>query len=67
VIAVRVNGEEWRLPSDATVADVVTRLTDAPRGIAVALDGGVVPRARWHGTQVTAGAQIEVLTAVQGG
>jgi sulfur carrier protein len=33
----------------------------------VALDGAVVPRARWHRTQVTPGAQIEVLTAVQGG
>jgi sulfur carrier protein len=67
MIAAWINGDEWQLPAGATVADVVARLTDAPRGIAVALDGAVVPRARWAATPVPAGAQIEVLTAVQGG
>jgi sulfur carrier protein len=67
MIEVHVNGEPWRLAVSATVADVVDRLTDEPRGIAVALDGSVVPRARWGSTQVAAGARIEVLTAVQGG
>jgi sulfur carrier protein len=67
VIDVRVNGERWELPSGASVADVVERLTAAPRGIAVAVDGAVVPRARWSATPVPAGAQLEVLTAVQGG
>jgi sulfur carrier protein len=67
MIAAWINGDEWQLPAGSTVADVVARLTDAPRGIAVALDGAVVPRARWAATPVPAGAQIEVLTAVQGG
>lgn len=67
MIAARVNGDDWQLPADATVADVVARLTQAPAGIAVALDHTVVPRARWQATPVPAGATIEVLTAVQGG
>jgi len=67
MIAVHVNGEPWELPAGATVAEVIARLTDAPRGIAVAVDGDVVPRARWASTPVRAGARIEVLTAVQGG
>jgi len=67
MITAHVNGEEWELPASTTVADVITRLTDAPRGIAVALDGAVVPKALWAATPVTAGAQLEVLTAVQGG
>jgi sulfur carrier protein len=67
VITVHVNGEEWRVPAGTTVDELVGRLTDAPRGIAVALDGAVVPRAGWAGTPVAAGARIEVLTAVQGG
>ena len=62
-----VNGEPWQLPTGTTVADVVARLSAEPRGIAVALDGSVVPRTNWAATPVPAGAQIEVLTAVQGG
>lgn len=67
MIAVRVNGESWLLPEATMLADVVARLTDEPRGLAVALDGAVVPRPRWSGTPVRGGATIEVLTAVQGG
>jgi sulfur carrier protein len=66
-IQAHVNGEPWQLPAGATVADVVARLSAEPRGIAVALDGSVVPRTTWGATPVPAGAQLEVLTAVQGG
>jgi len=37
------------------------------RGVAVALDGAVVPRASWATVQLLEGARLEVLTAVQGG
>ncbi|MDO5731295.1 sulfur carrier protein ThiS [Corynebacterium sphenisci] len=37
----------------------------APLGIAVAVDGAVVPRARWAATPA-AGA-VDIVTAVQGG
>jgi sulfur carrier protein len=36
-------------------------------GVAVAVDGAVVPRAAWPDTVLTDGARLEVLTAVQGG
>lgn len=64
---ITVNGDEWTVEESLTVADVVARLTHEPRGIAVALNGAVVSRARWAATPVPDGAQIEVLTAVQGG
>jgi sulfur carrier protein len=35
--------------------------------VAVAVDGEVVPKARWAGTVLADGARVEVLTAVQGG
>ena len=44
--------------------------TGAPadgRGVAVALDGEVVPRGEWSTTAVREGQQVEVLHAVQGG
>jgi sulfur carrier protein len=33
----------------------------------VAVDGEVVPRAEWAGTQLTDGARVELVVAVQGG
>ena len=37
------------------------------RGVAVAVDGEVVPRGEWATTEVRDGQQVEVLHAVQGG
>lgn len=36
-------------------------------GIAVAMNGEVVPRAEWTGRSIEPGDEIEIVTAVQGG
>jgi sulfur carrier protein len=66
-MTVTVNGARWELPEGATLADVLARLDVPGRGVAVALDGAVVPRASWPATALADGAGVEVLTAVQGG
>ncbi len=66
-MTVTVNGRLWELPVDATLADVLERFGAPPRGVAVALDGAVVPRASWPGTVLRPGAEVDVVTAVQGG
>ena len=65
---VMLNGERRELNGRATVAAVV-ELAGAPggRGVAVALDGEVVPRGEWATTEVRDGQELEVLRAVQGG
>ena len=65
---VTLNGERRELREPATV-EVAVRASGAPdgRGVAVALDGEVVPRGQWATTQVHDGQQVEVLHAVQGG
>ena len=64
-----VNGEPRELATGTTVAGVVATLTGVPegRGVAVALDGEVVPRGDWQRTHVAEGARLEVVVAVQGG
>jgi sulfur carrier protein len=64
-----VNGEERDLAPGATVAQVVeaSGLPADGRGIAAAVDGEVVPRARWQETLLTDGQRVEVVQAVQGG
>ena len=68
-LSVTINGDRRELPAGATVASVVESLPGAPegRGVAVAVEGEVVPRAQWGSTALREGAKVEVVVAVQGG
>jgi sulfur carrier protein len=66
-VRVTVNGAAYGVAAEVTVGDLVGRLTEARRGIAVAVNGVVVPRADWAGTALRDGDRVEVLTAAQGG
>jgi sulfur carrier protein len=66
-MTVTVNGQRWELPAGTTLADVLARLGAPGHGVAVALDGAVVPRASWPGVVLREGAAVDVVTAVQGG
>ena len=65
---ITINGERRELDDGATV-EAAVRAAGAPdgRGVAVALDGEVVPRREWAITEIRDGQQVEVLRAVQGG
>jgi sulfur carrier protein len=62
-----LNGSEEELSENATLAELVERLTSASTGIAVSVDDEVVPRSFWGVTKLIDGARVEVLAAVQGG
>lgn len=62
-----INGEQRELADGASVRDAVAALGAPESGIAVAVDGEVVPRAGWASAALADGARLEVLTAVQGG
>jgi sulfur carrier protein len=66
---VLVNGEARELVPGTTIAGILGSLPGAPEGggVAVALDGEVVPRGRWQDTELSEGARVEVVVAVQGG
>jgi sulfur carrier protein len=66
-MTITINGRAVRWSAGSTVADVVAALSAGPRGVAVAVNGAVVPRTAWAGTPLTDGDVVEVLTAVQGG
>jgi sulfur carrier protein len=63
-----VNGVEERLAA-ATIADLMAGRAVAPnaRGVAVALNGRVVPRAAWAETSLRDGDRVEIVRAMQGG
>jgi sulfur carrier protein len=66
-LSVLLNGAPRDLPGGATVADAVGALTTHRRGVAVAVNGEVVPRSAWPTTALAPGDRVEVLTAAQGG
>ena len=67
--SIRLNGEETTIEAGTTLEQLLGRLDVPPqaRGVAVAVDAEVVPRGAWPSTVVAEGAQIEVVTAIQGG
>jgi sulfur carrier protein len=66
---ISLNGEFSQVRAGETVAVVLRDLgiSDDTRGIAVAVDGEVVPRTAWESFALSADARVEVLTAMQGG
>jgi sulfur carrier protein len=64
-----INGIEAELRRAATVADAVAAagVEEAGRGVAVAVEGEVVPRAEWRARELREGESVEVVHAVQGG
>ena len=62
-----VNGEPHPVAPGTTVADLVAERCPSPRGVAVAVDGEVVPRSTWEVTLVDDGAAVEIVTAAAGG
>lgn len=64
-----LNGESSELRPGEPVAAALARLgldTQA-RGVAVAVDGEVIPRSGWAKHPLHEDARVEVLTAMQGG
>jgi len=65
---IRVNGDSEPLAVATLDALLAEKAVDTQqRGIAVALNGAVVPRAAWRDTALKAGDSVEIVRARQGG
>ena len=63
---IRVNGAPEKFAGES-VTQLLDRLHVDGRGIAVAMNGDVVPRSQWDHARVDDGASIEIVTAAAGG
>jgi sulfur carrier protein len=64
-----LNGEQADLPAGESVVAALAHLglrAETP-GVAVAVDGEVVPRRQWESFALRDHARVEVLSAMQGG
>lgn len=62
-----VNGEPRAVAAGDTVAGLLAALGTEPRGVAVAVDGEVVPRRTWAEATFDGGEHVEILSIAQGG
>jgi sulfur carrier protein len=67
IMRIEVNGEPRELDDATSLGALVDARIDDRRGVAVAVDGEVVPRAEWDQVLLVDGARVEIVGAVQGG
>ena len=65
---IRLNGQDEVVAAATLAALLEEKAVDvAQRGIAVAVNGAVVPRAAWAKTPLRSGDRVEIVRARQGG
>jgi thiamine biosynthesis protein ThiS len=62
-----VNGDPFEIETGASVADLVSKLTGDPRGIAIELNREIVPKSQHADTSLNEGDRLEVVQFVGGG
>jgi sulfur carrier protein len=66
-VNVVLNGEPTTVDDCITVDRLAASVLDRPKGVAVAVNGEVVPRSAWDRTELREDDQVEVVTAKAGG
>ncbi len=66
-VPIVLNGEERLVAAGTSLEELVAALGLGRRGVAVALDGEVIPRSSWEHCTVRAGARVEIVSAAAGG
>lgn len=64
---IEVNGTAREVDSPTALGELIDAHVEDRRGVAVAVDGEVVPRGTWDTTTLHDGARVEMVGAVQGG
>jgi sulfur carrier protein len=64
---IAVNGAPSDAEAGVRVSELVAAVVESVKGVAVAVNGEVVPRSAWEDTVLADGDRVEILTAAQGG
>jgi sulfur carrier protein len=67
-VIIILNGDTTDVPADTSLEALLIRAGhEVRRGLAIAMNGEVVPRGRWTEQVVNEGDVVELLAATQGG
>ncbi|RIJ22195.1 sulfur carrier protein ThiS [Henriciella barbarensis] len=62
-----VNGDEFEIEDGATLSDLVAKLTDDPRGVAIERNREIVPKSLHNQTVLQPDDRLEIVQFVGGG
>ncbi|CAJ1920256.1 Sulfur carrier protein ThiS [Aeromonas dhakensis] len=66
-LTIRLNDKAQSQVAGQSVADLLSAQDVNPQGVAVALNGAVLPRSRWAETRLNDGDELHLFTAIAGG
>ena len=66
-LTIRLNDKAHPLTAGQSVADLLAAQDVNPQGVAVALNGAVLPRGRWAEPRLNDGDELHLFTAIAGG
>ncbi|WP_421336109.1 sulfur carrier protein ThiS [Aeromonas veronii] len=66
-LTIRLNDKAQPLATEQSVADLLAAQGVNPQGVAVALNGAVLPRGSWAETRLKDGDELHLFTAIAGG
>lgn len=66
-LTIRLNDKDQPLAAGQSVADLLAAQGVNPQGVAVALNGAVLPRGRWAEIRLNDGDELHLFTAIAGG
>lgn len=64
---VKVNDEVLDVSPEESVASIISKLDISTDGIAIALNGSVIPKPNWEDTKPLENDSLLIITATQGG
>jgi len=68
MVEVSINEEKFQLPEPGTLADILPLLAiRQPDGIAIAVNGDIIPRSEWKQYPLKEQDKVFVIRATQGG
>lgn len=67
VVEILINGTTMQIIKDSSVADLVSQLELPNAGVALAINGSVIPKSTWASVTLTDKDRIELISIAQGG
>lgn len=67
MIEVKVNNKSHQFNSSLSLTEMLSQLTIATNGIAVANNSEVIPKAKWDSFKLQGGENLIIIKATQGG
>jgi len=67
MIKIKINGQDWEVPPETNILDLLSRFKISPRICVVEVNSEIVRRGEYNTRTLKEGDQIEIIRLVAGG